>query len=106
VGLLRYRVWLMIVCSVCIPQVVLPCWMDTFDFANRVEYLGIGVYGSRNSSPPVEAEELSRALMRVMGDGKEAAAMRTKAMEFAEITGKVGGRVRACEKIIEILDAS
>lgn len=80
--------------------------MDTFDFANRTEYLGIGVYGSRNYSPRVEAVELSRALMRVMGDGKEAAAIRMKAKELAEITRKVGGRVRACEKIIEILEAS
>jgi UDP:flavonoid glycosyltransferase YjiC (YdhE family) len=97
---------LLIIFSVGVPQVVLPCWMDTFDFANRVEYLGIGVYGSRNTSPRIEADELSRALMRVMGDGKEAALMKAKAKELAEVTGKVGGRVRACEKIIEILEAS
>jgi UDP:flavonoid glycosyltransferase YjiC (YdhE family) len=80
--------------------------MDTFDFANRVEYLGIGVYGSRNTSPRVEAVELSKALMRVMGHGKEASLMKTKARKLAEIIGQVGGRVRACDKIVEILEAS
>lgn len=87
------------------PQVVLPCWLDTFDFANRVEYLGIGVYGSRKSSPRVESKELSTALMRVMGDGDEAERMKARAKELANITGKVGGRSKACEKIIEILES-
>jgi UDP:flavonoid glycosyltransferase YjiC (YdhE family) len=92
--------------SVGVPQVVLPCWLDTFDFASRVEYLGIGVYGSRKSSPGVEAVELSGALMRVMGGGEEAARMEARAKELAEITRKVGGRVKACEKIVEILEHS
>ena len=44
--------------------------------------------------------------MRVMGDGEEANRMKAKAKEFADITGKVGGRVKACEKMIEILETS
>ena len=92
--------------SVGVPQIILPCWLDTFDFANRVEYLGIGVYGSRKSAPRVESKELSRALMRVMGDGEEAARLKAKAEELAQIVGKVGGRVKACDRIIEILETS
>jgi UDP:flavonoid glycosyltransferase YjiC (YdhE family) len=92
--------------SLGVPQVVLPVWMDTFDFANRVEYLEIGVFGSRNHCPRVEANELSKALMRVMGDGKEATTMKLQAKELASIAGKVGGRVKACEKIIELLEDS
>ncbi|TVY46445.1 Glycosyltransferase sdnJ [Lachnellula occidentalis] len=87
-----------------VPQIVLPCWLDTFEFANRVEYLGIGIYGSRSAAPRIEAGELSRALSRVLGDGKEASSMRYKAKELAEISGRVGGRVKACEKIIELLE--
>jgi hypothetical protein len=92
-------------CSVGVPQIVLPCWLDTLEFANRVEYLGIGVYGSRTAAPRVDAWELSRALMRVLGDGDEAVKMNQKAKELAEICGKVGGRAKAAQKVIKILES-
>lgn len=83
---------------------MLPCWLDTFEFANRVEYLGIGIYGSRSSAPRVEAGELSRALMRVLSGGEESVRMKAKAAELMEISGRVGGRVKAYEKIVEFLE--
>ena len=88
------------------PQVVLPCWLDTLEFANRVEWLGVGVYGSRSATPSVEGQELSQALMKVLGDGIEAAQMKQRAKELAYISGKVGGRKKAFEKIVEILKRS
>jgi len=88
------------------PQVILPCWFDTLDFANRVEWLGIGVHGSRCAAPSVESGELSRALYKVLGDSAEAAGMKKKAKALADIVGKVGGRKKACEKILELLEAS
>ncbi|CAG8958973.1 hypothetical protein HYFRA_00012130 [Hymenoscyphus fraxineus] len=90
--------------SVGVPQIILPVWLDTFEFANRAEYLGIGVYASKTAAPRVDAWELSRALMRVLGDGDEAAKMNRKAKELALVCGKVGGRVKACETIISILE--
>ncbi|KAG9233188.1 UDP-glucoronosyl and UDP-glucosyl transferase family protein [Amylocarpus encephaloides] len=92
--------------SVGVPHIVLPCWLDTLEFANRVEWLGIGVYGSRTAAPRVDAWELSRALMRVLGDSKEALKMNKKANELAAICSKVGGRAKACEKIINLLERS
>ena len=88
------------------PQVVLPCWLDTLEFANRVEWLGIGVYGSRSAAPSVESQELSQALLKVLGDGVEAVQLKQRAKELAEISGKVGGRKKAFDKIIEILEGS
>jgi UDP:flavonoid glycosyltransferase YjiC (YdhE family) len=88
-----------------VPQVILPCWLDTWDFANRVEWLGIGVYGSRNSAPSVEAGELSRALLKVLGY-IDAVLMRAKAKKLAAVSAVPGGRRKACEKIIEILESS
>lgn len=88
------------------PQVVLPCWLDTLEFANRVEWLGIGVYGSRSATPSVEGQELSQALMKVLGNGIEAARIKQKAKKLADISGKVGGRKKAFEKIVEILESS
>jgi UDP:flavonoid glycosyltransferase YjiC (YdhE family) len=86
--------------------VILPCWLDTLDFANRVEWLGIGVHGSRKSAPSVESGELSRAVLKVLGDSPDSVRMKQKARELAEITGRIGGRKRACEKIIELLETS
>ncbi|TVY67503.1 Glycosyltransferase sdnJ, partial [Lachnellula suecica] len=92
--------------SVGVPQIILPCWLDTLEFANRVEYLGIGLYGSRSSAPFVKADELSAALMRVLGPGDEGVRMLEKARYLADSVGKVGGKVRACEKIVEFLESA
>lgn len=89
-----------------VPQVVLPCWLDTLDFANRVEWLGIGFYGSRNAAPSVEAEELSQALLKVLGNNPEASRMRERARELAIASARPGGRRKACEKIVEIFENS
>ena len=88
------------------PQVILPCWLDTLEFANRVEWLGIGVYGSRTAAPSIEKQEFSQALTKVLGDGIEATQMKQKAKELADISGKVGGRKKAFKKITEILEGS
>ena len=84
-----------------VPQVILPLWYDTFDYAIRVEYLGIGAYGSRDNAPHVEAGEFSKAILRVVDEGEEAKSMRRKAKELAAIAVKAGGRTRAAERIIE-----
>ncbi len=43
--------------SVGIPQIILPSSHNTFDFANRAEWLGIGLYGSRSFAPSASAVE-------------------------------------------------
>lgn len=89
-----------------VPQVILPCWLDTLDFANRVEWLGIGVYGSRSAAPSVEARELSQALFKVLGHTPEASRMKEKARELVAISARPGGRKKACKKIIEFLEST
>ncbi|CAG8380619.1 unnamed protein product [Penicillium salamii] len=85
-----------------VPHVVLPVWYDTYDFATRVEWLGIGVWGNKTVAPRVDGAELGAALMRVVTS--------TDSMQFflkaQDISDKLGeGRVIACEKIIELLSA-
>lgn len=82
-----------------VPQVVLPVWFDTYDFAARVEYLGIGVYGNRNTAPAVSGIELGCALNRVLASG-ESEVMLQKAKMIASKLGPVEGRVVACEEIL------
>lgn len=72
------------------------------DYAARVEWLGIGVYGNKKSAPGVEASELVRALIRIVGEGDEAARFRAAAKSLAEDTRKYSGQVMACDKIMEL----
>ncbi|KAM7216740.1 Glycosyltransferase sdnJ [Rhypophila decipiens] len=96
-----------------IPQIVLAMWYDTFDYATRVEYLGIGAYGNRekgrscvvdndNYVAPnlVDGEEFGAALLRVVGQNKEdleAEAIKKKAAELGEVCRRSGGRVRSAD---------
>lgn len=89
-----------------VPQVVVPCWLKNIDTANRVEWLGIGVYGSRSAAPSIEVGELFRSIMRVLGEGEQAVEVRQRARELATICNRYGGRKTVCDKIVEILESS
>ena len=82
---------------------MLPVWYDTYDFANRVEYLGIGLWASKATAPHVDADDFSRAVMAVIDTGEEGRRRRARAREFGEVCRKAGGRERACAKIIELV---
>ncbi|OHW90540.1 UDP-glucoronosyl and UDP-glucosyl transferase [Colletotrichum incanum] len=86
-----------------VPQVVLPVWFDTYDFATRVEYLGIGKRGSTNHAPKCAAKELGPILKQVVL-GKSAEGFRKKAAELAEACkAEGGGRVIAAKAILKEL---
>ncbi|KAF4625106.1 hypothetical protein G7Y89_g13063 [Cudoniella acicularis] len=85
-----------------IPQIVLPVWIDTYDFALRVEHLGIGAWGNRTAAPRVEASELGKALVRVVNTD-ESAGMAANARVLAEPFRKREGRVVAFKRIVEAL---
>lgn len=87
-----------------IPQIVLPIWCDTYDFANRVEYLGIGIWANKTVAPHVRADELRRAMTAVLEDGEKGERRRARARELGELCGKAGGRKKACAKILELIE--
>jgi UDP:flavonoid glycosyltransferase YjiC (YdhE family) len=72
-----------------VPQVILPGWTDCYDFANRVEFLGIGRCGSTKAKPSWKADELGYELQEVVL-GPNAAAMKEKATQLAAIADKNG----------------
>ncbi|KAL4820097.1 hypothetical protein BDW67DRAFT_172886 [Aspergillus spinulosporus] len=74
-----------------VPQIVLPVWFDTYDFAARVEYLGVGVWGSKTSAPAINGPELGKALLRVL-HSKESSTIRDKAKTIAVKLGFSEGR--------------
>jgi UDP:flavonoid glycosyltransferase YjiC (YdhE family) len=87
-----------------VPQVILPVWYDTYDSARRVEYLGVGLWGSKTSAPAINGPELGKALTRVL-HSEESSSMQEKAKSIASKLGTKEGRVVAYEKMIEVMDA-
>ncbi|KAK1775966.1 hypothetical protein QBC45DRAFT_453586 [Copromyces sp. CBS 386.78] len=88
-----------------IPQVILPPWMDCYDFARRVEILGIGRWGNRLSSDSSQssnklcnAKELADVLIDVI--------IGERAKELAKVCGgpEVGREVAA--RILRDIDGS
>ncbi|OOQ81693.1 hypothetical protein PEBR_42778 [Penicillium brasilianum] len=88
-------------CKVGVPQVVLPQWLDTYDCATRVEWLGIGINGSRSAAPGVKADEFSKALLHVLSDeGIHAKSAAVKKLCKGE------GRIEAHDRIVEFVQIS
>ncbi|KAH8122953.1 hypothetical protein ACSS6W_000308 [Trichoderma asperelloides] len=49
-----------------VPQVIIPAWTDCYDYAQRVEHLGIGRWGTRNTKNGWSAQELSAKILSVL----------------------------------------
>lgn len=87
--------------STATPQVVLPQWTDCYDFAQRVEMLGIGRIGSKKTKPRWTTEELGQSMVDVIM-GKDSDAMKNKAQELARLCRNAGeGREIAAKFILE-----
>ncbi|OTA59681.1 glycosyltransferase family 1 protein [Hypoxylon sp. EC38] len=86
-----------------VPQVVCPVWIDTYDFARRVEMIGVGVRGNDNAAPYVKSDEFVTALERVVGNSAEADKFRETAKRISEQVGWVdSGRKIAAQHIKEV----
>ncbi|KAE8451625.1 hypothetical protein EG329_003082 [Mollisiaceae sp. DMI_Dod_QoI] len=88
--------------AVGIPQIILPLWVDLYDYATRVEYLGIGIFGSSTSAPNWTSHELTTAFMRALDGGQESVRMRENARVLGELARKAGGRFRAAKEISKL----
>jgi hypothetical protein len=85
-----------------VPQIVLPLWLDLYDYATRVEWLGIGVWGNKNSAPGLTATELTAAFEKVMGNSSEAGLRREKAEELGMLCKREPGRTKAAREIAKL----
>jgi hypothetical protein len=79
-------------------------WYDLYDMAARAEYRGIGIYGNKNVAPDIEPAELGAAIARLVQPGKESEGFRTRAKVVSEACRKAGGKRRAVDKLIEIMN--
>lgn len=74
--------------------------MDTFDFARRAEWLGIGRWGNKISKQKGWGGELGNALIDVVL-GEESAAIRERAQAVRRLCAEDGGgRVIAARMIL------
>lgn len=83
-----------------VSQVILASWWDTYEYAARVEYLGVGVFANKKAAPRAQTAEFREALFKVIGNPE----MSAKASELASVCQRNGeGRVRARDLIVDVL---
>lgn len=87
-----------------VPQIILPVWADTYDFANRVEMIGTGRWGSRKAFPRWSASELGDVLVDVVLDRNGQFASKAKAVA-EECKRRGDGRDIAAKNILEMIGA-
>jgi hypothetical protein len=74
--------------------------MDTFDFARRAEFLGIGRWGNRVAGTLCERTELGSVLVDVVAE-ERSSSYAAKTRELAELCRRSGGgRVIAARHIL------
>ncbi|KAF5615976.1 UDP-glycosyltransferase 84B2 [Fusarium sp. NRRL 25303] len=86
-----------IVCSA-----LLPAWTDCYDFANRVELLGIGRWANKEAKPRWKEDEFAGALLEILF-GPESAGMRNRARDIASRHPEWKGRQMAAQEILDYL---
>lgn len=84
-----------------IPQVVLPVWMDTYDFARRAEILGIGRWGNQNNNGKLcKGGELGSILIEVLMGGQWSSYVENAKRLAGICQEEGGGRVKAARNIL------
>ena len=84
---------------------ILPLWLDLYNFAQLVEDIGIGVWGCRETSPEWNADCLREGLMKVVDGGRESKAMRAEVKRLGEIAQSDPGRYVAAREIAKLASA-
>ncbi|KAK4118580.1 glycosyltransferase family 1 protein [Parathielavia appendiculata] len=82
-----------------VPQIVLPSWLDCYDFASRAEVLRIGRWGNKKTMPLCTAYELAPILIDVVL-GPRAESMRSRVRELAALCARTPGATVAASAIL------
>lgn len=72
-----------------VPQIVLPLWVDLYNYAQLAEHIGVGVWGCRETSPEWTPECLTDAIVNV-ASGPNSEAFRAKAKEISAAASAQG----------------
>ncbi|KAI5865313.1 hypothetical protein GGS23DRAFT_421379 [Durotheca rogersii] len=85
-----------------VPHVILPQWLDLYNFAQLSENVGIGVWGCRKTSPKWTSECLRDAILKAADGGDDSLKMRKKARQLAEITQSNPGKYISAREIAKL----
>ena len=85
-----------------VPQIILPQWVDLYDFAQLVENLDIGIWGCRATSPSWTAECIQQAVLLVLKDSPASSTMARNAASFGELARKSVGRDVAAREVARL----
>ncbi|KAI0000585.1 hypothetical protein F4779DRAFT_147380 [Xylariaceae sp. FL0662B] len=85
-----------------VPQVVLPQWLDLYNFAQLVEYIEVGVWGCPKTSPHWTPECIREAILRTIDKSAASVAMQNKARQLAKITQENPGKYVAAQEIAKL----
>lgn len=85
-----------------LPQVMLPGWIDCYDYANRAELNGYGIRANKTAAPRWNRAEFGAALKEVIV-GERAAMFAENAAKLAARHPAAAGRDKAAKAIMEIL---
>jgi UDP:flavonoid glycosyltransferase YjiC (YdhE family) len=86
-----------------VPQIILPQWLDLYDYAVRVEWLGHGIYANKGFPAQIDAAQLARAFVRVLTD--EGGALKMKAVEISKACKRGGGVYTVAQTILNAATA-
>ncbi|KIP07363.1 glycosyltransferase family 1 protein [Phlebiopsis gigantea 11061_1 CR5-6] len=82
-----------------VPQIILPQWLDLYDYAVRVEWLGHGIYANKGRPAKFHAGQLADAFVRILSD-TEGRAIKERALEVAAACRRGGGVHRVAKTLL------
>ncbi|KAI0551673.1 hypothetical protein F4679DRAFT_593066 [Xylaria curta] len=85
-----------------VPQVIIPMWLDLYNYAQMAEDIGVGVYATRGIAPKWTVENLRESFLRVVDGGEESVRMRKMAKKFGDLAAEKPGRFVAAEEIVRL----
>ncbi|KFA72664.1 hypothetical protein S40288_03412 [Stachybotrys chartarum IBT 40288] len=84
-----------------IPHVILPLWLDLYNFATTAEYLGVGIWPGKDTAPEWHADTLAKGFLAALV-GDESVSMRQKAKALGAVAATYGGRDRAAAEVARL----
>ena len=84
-----------------VPQVILPLWVDLYNFAQMVEYLGVGIWPGKDTAPDWDPETLGEGFLQSL-QGNTSVSIRNKAEEIGQIARAYRGRETSAAEVAKL----
>ncbi|KAJ3578718.1 hypothetical protein NPX13_g1845 [Xylaria arbuscula] len=85
-----------------VPQVIMPMWLDLYNYAQLVEDIGVGVYATRGTAPDWTLDGLRDSFLKVVDGGEDSIRMREKAKELGKLAQEEPGRLIAAKEVARL----